>query len=318
MNVLIADKFSQSGRARLEQAGFDVTADNDLKDESLNQAVAETQADVLVVRSTRVTPETLEAGQLRLVVRAGAGYNTIDVEAARKGGIYVSNCPGTNSVAVAELAFGLVLALDRRILDNVAALRKGLWNKQEFSKSRGLYGRTLGIVGVGSVGKEMIPRARAFGMPVVGWSRSLTPAIAGELGIEFKRSPVSVAATSDVVSVHLALNDGTRNMINEEFFDAMRPGAFFINTSRAEVVDEVALGEAVQEKGIRAGLDVFDGEPSGGVGEIDSGLFKLDGVIGTHHIGASTDQAQDAVADETCRIIVEFDKTGHPPNVVWE
>ena len=318
MNVLIADKFSENGLARMEQAGFEVTADGDLSGDSLRRAVAETGADVLVVRSTRVTADVLEAGRLRLVVRSGAGYNTIDVEAARTGGIYVANCQGTNSVAVAELAFGLLLALDRRIPDNVAELRKGRWNKQEFSKSRGLFGRTLGIVGVGSVGKEMIPRARAFGMPVVAWSRSLTPAGATELGIEFKRSPIAVAATSDIVSVHMALTDDTRNMIGEEFFSAMRPGTFFINTSRAEVADEAALKQAVQEKSVSAGLDVFNGEPSGGVGEIDSGLFSLRGVIGTHHIGASTDQAQDAVADETCRIIEEFDKTGHPPNVVWE
>ena len=127
-----------------------------------------------MVRSTKVTEAILAAGALKLVVRAGAGYNTIDVAAASRRGIYVSNCPGKNSVAVAELAFALILALDRRVADNVIALRQGQWNKAEFSKARGLFGRTLGLIGVGRIGREMIPRAKAFGMPVVAWSRSLT------------------------------------------------------------------------------------------------------------------------------------------------
>ena len=146
----------------------------DLKDEALAEAVRTLNPDVLVVRSTKVTEPMLAAGALKLVVRAGAGYNTIDVAAASRRGIYVSNCPGKNSIAVAELAFALVLALDRRVADNVIALRRGEWNKKEFSKARGLYGRTLGLIGTGQIGQEMIPRARAFGMKVVAWSRSLT------------------------------------------------------------------------------------------------------------------------------------------------
>src|SRR5256714_10347176 len=129
-----------------------------------------------------------DAGALKLIVRAGAGYNTIDVAAASRRGVYVSNCPGKNSVAVAELAFALILALDRRIADNVISLRRGEWNKKEFSKARGLYGRTLGLVGVGRIGQEMISRARAFGMEVVAWSRSLTPERAATLGVEYKES----------------------------------------------------------------------------------------------------------------------------------
>ena len=116
----------------------------------------------------------LEAGRLSLVVRAGAGYNTIDVKTASSRGIYVTNCPGKNSIAVAELAFGLMLSLDRRIPDNVADLRQGRWNKKEYSKARGIFGRTLGLIGLGRIGREMISRAKAFGMPVAAWSRSLT------------------------------------------------------------------------------------------------------------------------------------------------
>ncbi len=133
----------------------------------------------------------LDAGRLSLIVRAGAGYNTIDVAGASARGIYVSNCPGKNAIAVAELAFALILALDRRVPDNVAELRAGRWNKKEFSKAQGLYGRTLGLLGVGSIGQEVIRRAAGFGMNVVIWSRRfdgedrpMTEQEARELGIE--------------------------------------------------------------------------------------------------------------------------------------
>src|SRR6185437_6187277 len=142
MRVLIADEFEHSGRDALASMGCQLRFEPKLKDESLVAAVSEWQPDVLVVRSTKVTDAVLSAGPLKLVVRAGAGYNTIDVAAASRRGIYVSNCPGKNSIAVAELAFGLILALDRRIADNVATLRQGQWNKAEYSKARGLFGRT--------------------------------------------------------------------------------------------------------------------------------------------------------------------------------
>src|SRR5450432_584398 len=212
------------------------------------QAIANTQPDVLIVRGTKVTEPMLDAGAVKLIVRAGAGYNTIDVAAASKRGIYVSNCPGKNSIAVAELAFALILALDRRIADNVITLRKGEWNKKEFSKARGLYGRTLGLIGVGKIGQEMIPRARAFGMPVVAWSRSLTAERAATLGVELKASPREVAGSSDVVSVHLALNPKTKSLIDADVFKAMREGAYFINTARGEVVDQTALVEALKTR----------------------------------------------------------------------
>jgi D-3-phosphoglycerate dehydrogenase len=206
MKVLVADKFEQSGRDGLQAIGCEVSYQPDLKDEALVNAITETAPDVLVVRGTKVTEPMLAAGPIKLVVRAGAGYNTIDVAAASKRGIYVSNCPGKNSIAVAELAFALILALDRRVVDNAVALRRGEWNKKEFSKARGLFGRTLGLIGVGKIGQEMIARAQAFGMTVIAWSRSLTPLRAAELGVTHMESPQAVAAAADVVSVHLALN----------------------------------------------------------------------------------------------------------------
>jgi D-3-phosphoglycerate dehydrogenase len=316
MKVLVADKFEQSGRDGLQALGCDVSYQPDLKDEALVNAIAGEAPDVLVVRGTRVTEPMLAAGPIKLVVRAGAGYNTIDVAAASKRGIYVSNCPGKNSIAVAELAFALILALDRRIVDNTVALRHGEWNKKEFSKARGLFGRTLGLIGVGKIGQEMISRAHAFGMPVVAWSRSLTPLRAAELDVTYMDSPKDVAAAADVVSIHLALNSETRNLIGPEFFNAMREGAYFINTARGEVVDQKALVEAMKTRGIRAGLDVYAVEPTAGTGEFNDDVAKEEGLYGTHHIGASTDQAQEAIAAETVRIVQQFKETGQVPNVV--
>jgi D-3-phosphoglycerate dehydrogenase len=287
-----------------------------LKDEALVSAIATARPDVLVVRSTKVTEPMLDAGSIKLVVRAGAGYNTIDVAAASKRGIYVSNCPGKNSIAVAELAFALILALDRRIADNVISLRNGEWNKKEFSKARGLFGRTLGLIGVGKIGQEMIPRAQAFGMPVIAWSRRLTPERAAELGIGYRATGNEVASEADIVSVHLALKPQTKGMIGPEFFAAMRPGAYFINTARGDVVDEPALIAALKTRGIRAGLDVFAKEPTTSAGEFSDPIKAEPSVYGTHHIGASTDQAQEAIAAETVRIVREFKETGKVPNVV--
>lgn len=316
MLVLIADKFEQSGRDGLQTLGCDVAYQPDLKDKALLAAVAEMRPDVLVVRSTKVTESMLEAGSIKLVVRAGAGYNTIDVTAASKRGIYVSNCPGKNSIAVAELAFALILALDRRIADNVISLRRGEWNKKEFSKARGLFGRTLGLIGVGKIGQEMIPRANAFGMPVIAWSRSLTPERAAELGVEYRATPQNVASEADVVSVHLALKPQTKGLIGADFFAAMRTGAYFINTARGDVVDQHALVEAMKSRGIRAGLDVFAAEPTSSTGEFSDPIREETNLYGTHHVGASTDQAQEAIAAETVRIIREFKETGRVPNVV--
>lgn len=316
MRVLVADSFEASGLDALAAAGCEVTHSPQAKDDELVRQVAATGADVLIVRSTKVPEAVLAAGPLKLVVRAGAGYNTIDVGAASRRGIYVANCPGKNSVAVAELAFGLIAALDRRIADNVADLRAGRWNKAEYGKARGLAGRTLGLIGLGGIGSAMVPRAQAFGLDVLAWSRSLTEARAAELGVRRAGSPLEVAAGADIVSVHLALTDDTRGLLGREFFAAMGDGAYFVNTSRGEVVDEAALAAAVELKGLRAGLDVFASEPAGGSGEFHPAIVDLPGVYGTHHIGASTEQAQLAIADEAVRIVRVFAETGTVPDVV--
>ncbi len=332
MKVLVADKFENSGIEGLEAAGCEVVYEPDLKDESLTSAIAASGASVLVVRGTGVSMEMLDAGRLSLIVRAGAGYNTIDVAAASRRGIYVSNCPGKNAIAVAELAFGLILSLDRRIPDNVADLRAGTWNKKEYSKAQGLFGRTLALLGVGSIGREMIRRAAGFGIDVVVWSRRFNgedrPMIdieARELGldsvlrsisIDLAPTPIEAASRADIVSVHVALSPETRHLVNAALLSRVRRGAIFINTARGEVVDYAALAAAVKDRGLRVGVDVYADEPASATAPFKDALVSLPGVYGTHHIGASTDQAQEAIAAETVRIIRSYKDTGRVPNVV--
>jgi D-3-phosphoglycerate dehydrogenase / 2-oxoglutarate reductase len=320
VKVLVADKFEQSGIDGLKAAGCSVLYQPDLKDDALTQAVKETAADVLVVRSTKVTAAMLEAGALSLVVRAGAGYNTIDVAAASKRGIYVSNCPGKNAIAVAELACALLLSLDRRIPDNVADLRAGRWNKREYSNARGVYGRTLGLLGYGNIGQEVARRAHAFGMPIVVWSRRFASGkdrVADQpVPMTLAQSPQEVAERCDVLSIHLAFNAETKGLVSAAVLDRLKPGSYVINTARAEVVDEAALARVVRERNVRLGLDVFAAEPATATGEFSPEIVALPNVYGTHHIGASTDQAQEAIAAETVRIVAAYKDTGKVPNVV--
>jgi D-3-phosphoglycerate dehydrogenase len=336
MKVLVADKFERSGLAGLEAAGCEVVYNPDLKEDALRRALADTGAEVVVVRSTKLTEPMMDGGHLSVIVRAGAGYDNIDVKAASARGIYVANCPGKNSLAVAELAFGLILAMDRRIPDNVFDLRAGRWNKKEYSKARGLHGRTLGILGFGNIGQEMARRAQAFGMHLAIWS---------EIGVEVDRTgtpvdmpllvrlrpssgfpvepfaeacatPEEVAEKSDVLTVHVALNDRTRRMINADLLGRLKPGAMFVNTARGEVVDYDALAAAVQERNLRVALDVYAKEPATAQGEFTDPIVQHPNVYGTHHIGASTDQAQEAIAEETVRIVRTYIETGRVMNVV--
>jgi D-3-phosphoglycerate dehydrogenase len=248
----------------------------------------------------------------------------------------VSNCPGKNSVAVAELAFGMILAMDRRIPDNVAELRAGKWNKKEYSKARGVHGLTLGLLGFGNIGQEMAKRAQAFGMNLVIWSEigvtidrdgipidlpilvRFRPASGSliEPVIQVAKTPAEVAEKCDILSVHLAANSLTKGIVNADVLGRLKPGSYFVNTARAEVVDYKALEQVVKEKNIRVALDVYPGEPAGGTADFDFPMANLPGVYGTHHIGASTDQSQEAIAAETVRIIQAYKERGLVPNVV--
>ena len=332
MRVLVADKFEKSGLEGLAAAGCTVVHEPDLSDRTLVESIARHRPAVLVGRGPKVSEEMLDAGPLALVVRAGAGVNTIDVAAAAARGILVANCPGKNAIAVAELTLGLLLALDRRIPDAVADLRAGTWNKKEYSKSAGLHGRTLGILGLGAIGCEVARRAHGFGMRIVAWSRRfqgesrwLTPTDARELGLEtvhqqapirLAPSPAEVAGACDALTLHLALGDETRGIVGAAVLDRLRPGAYFLNLARAELVDADALARAVREKRLRVGLDVYAEEPAGGNGDFSDPIVQLPQVYGTHHVGASTEQAQEAIAAETVRIVRAFVETGRAPNCV--
>ena len=323
MKVLIADTFEASGLEGLRTAGCDVIYAPGMAGDDLVRLLQSSNAEVLVVRSTRVTEPMLAAGTLSLVVRAGAGVNTIDVAAAARHGIYVANCPGKNAIAVAELAFGLLLALDRRIPDNVSALRAGRWNKRDFSQARGLYGRTLGLLGFGGVAQEVARRARSFGMDVVVWSprfqregADALTALPRDLDVTVLQSPQEVAERSDALSLHLALTDETRNFVGAGLLSRLKPGALFVNTARAELVDDAALAEAVRTRGVRVATDVFREEPTAASAEFFPALANLADLYGTHHIGASTEQAQEAIAAETVRIVRSYKEMGTVPNAV--
>ena len=315
MRILVADAFPKERLDDFRALGLSVDHQPAVPVKDLPAAARE--ARILVVRGKQVPAEVFaEAPALSLVVRAGAGVNTIDVAAASRRGVFVANCPGQNSIAVAELAIGLLVALDRRIPDNVAMLRAGKWDKKSFSEADGLFGRTLGVAGLGAIGREVVRRAQALGMKVVAWSRSLDDAKAGELGVERAPDLVELARRSHALSVHLPLSKETRGAVSRTVLEALRLGAIFLNTARAEVVDQEALLELARAGRIRVGTDVFPGEPEKGQADFDSELGKLPNVYGTHHIGASTHQAQDAIARETVRIVESFLRTGRVPNCV--
>lgn len=321
MKVLIADKFEKIGVDGITALGCEVAYEPGAGAANLGDVVEVANPEVLIVRSTKVPSRVIERGQkLRMIIRAGAGVDNIEVGAATARGVSVCNCPGMNAVAVAELAMGLLLCCDRRIPDQTESLRQGHWNKKGFSKARGLKGLTLGVVGVGAIGQEVIKRAVAFGMNVVAWSRGITPQHAAALNCEFGGTDtpalMSLARRCDAITVHLPLAPTTQKLFGRDFFDAMKPGAYFINTSRGSVVDEAALRAAVTAKGIRCGLDVFETQPGEPESDWDCPTARLEGVYTTHHVGASTDQAQMAVALETIRVVKVLIEQGRAENCV--
>jgi D-3-phosphoglycerate dehydrogenase len=294
-----------------------VVSEPGISGEALIEALQSEAPEVLIVRSTRVTAEALEASpDLALIVRAGAGYDTIDVSGAAQRGIFVANCPGKNSVAVAELTMGLIVALDRRIPDNVLDARAGHWNKKTYAQAEGLKGRTLGVIGLGNIGREVVQRAQAFDLDVIAWSRSLTPEVAEAQGIGHRSSPEAVAEDASIVTLHVASTPDTKHLADQDFFKALPDGALFVNTTRAAVVDEDALAWAMDEKDILAAVDVMEGEPASKQAEFEHPLADHPNLYMTHHIGASTQQALDATAMEAARVVRTFDEEGDVPNCV--
>lgn len=326
MNVLIADKFEKAGIEGLAKLGCKVVERAETPSDGLAAAVNDVGAGVMIVRSKKVPAAAIEGMRgLRLIIRAGAGYDNIDIAAAKKAGVDVANCPGMNAIAVAEIAMGLLLALDRRIVEQTVAAREGRWDKKEFGKTgaggaRGMKGSTLGVVGCGAIGRAVIKRALAFDMRVIAWSRSITKDHARDLGAEWGGNDTpalhAMAAACDAVSIHLPGAPDTKHLIGRDFFARMKQGAYLVNTSRGSVVDEAALREAMKTKGIRAGLDVYENQPAEAQTAWTNETVKMPGVAMTHHSGASTDQAQMAVAEEVVRIVKVFMETGRVENKV--
>ena len=318
MRILVADRLPDRFAEAMERRGHECVVEAGLTEATLPAAM--TDFEVLVVRSTRVTASVFEAaGSLRLVVRAGSGTNTIDCDEATRAGVLVANVPGRNSVAVAELTMGLLLAVDRAIPDNTSELRAGRWDKQRFGAvGRGLFGRSIGIVGLGNIGLAVAERARGFGMRLFAQAKGSRSAEClariDALGIELVPDLVTLAARVDVLTLHVPLKPETRGMVGAEVLDALGSG-ILLNTSRADVIDSDALLARLDAGGLSAGLDVFPDEPGSGSADWQSPLAAHSRVVGTHHIGASTQQAQEAVVDGVEEIITAFDR-GELLNVV--
>jgi D-3-phosphoglycerate dehydrogenase / 2-oxoglutarate reductase len=309
MHLLFADRMAEQTVAELEARGHVCVMEPGLAADELPDRVR--GFDGLVVRSTKVRRAVFEAAdRLVLVIRAGAGTNTIDTDAAASHGVFVCNVPGRNAAAVAELTLGLLLAIDRRIADNVADLRSGHWDKHRYSKAEGLLGSTMGIIGLGSIGFAVAERAAAFGIRVQSLAKpGRAPRVVArieELGITMVDSIEELVSSSDIVSLHVPSNADTRHLVDDAFLARMKKGAILLNTSRGDVIDERALLEALDARRVRAGLDVFDDEPGSGKGSWDSRLASHPEVVATHHIGASTAQAQRAIAAGVTEIVDAF------------
>src|SRR5881398_2748335 len=293
--VVVADRVAKSGVDLLSQTPDIEVIDVAGKPAELDKAIAGAHA--LIVRSeTRVTASLMaRAPHLRVVARAGTGVDTIDVPAATRLGIAVMNTPGANTVSAGEHAMGLLLALVRRISDAAAAMKRGEWDRKRFEGTE-LRGKTIGVVGLGRIGGHVAQLARAFGMHVVGHDPYLSPERAAEL--QLKLLPLDqLLAQADVVTLHVAHTEQTHHLINAERLKLMKPTAVLVNTARGELVDEAALAEAVREKRIGgAAIDVFAVEPL----PADAPLRKLERVILTPHLAASTAEAQERVSVEIC------------------
>jgi D-3-phosphoglycerate dehydrogenase len=315
MKVLVAGRLPAASLEEMQALGVEVAYQPSLTSDELAHALQ--GVNVLVIRGLEVTADAIASSNaLNLIIRAGSGTGRIDVAAASARGIYVSNTPGRNAAAVAELTLTLIGCLDRRILDASSSLRAGRWEKDEYAQAVGLRGRSLGIVGLGHVGRAVWSLARAYGMSVAAWSRSLTQARATDLGIGFASSLCELAAKSEVLTIHLDSNERTQRLVGREALEMLPRGAIFVNTSSADVVDYDALADVAKVNRLRIGLDVLPEEPQVRSSLYDHSVLHAGLVYATPHIGASTDEAQHAIANETLHVLRAFLTKGEVPNVV--
>lgn len=321
MKILLADKFQQSGIDALTAANHNLIDRPDLNQDNLNDAVTQHDPDILVVRSTKVLAPVFDnARKLSLVVRAGAGYDNIDLPAASRNAISVANCPGKNAVAVAELTIGLLIAADRSIPAQTADLKAGTWAKKTYAKSAaGLKDRTLAVIGLGHIGTAVVQRAHALELNINAWSRSLDDRTAKALGVTRAATPLEAARHADALTIHTARTPETTGLINAEILNALKTNAILVNTARGGIADETAILDAMNNRGLKYAADVYDKQPAPtdtSIADTTKELAKHPNFIGTHHCGASTEQAQEATAAEAVRIIQTYADTGTIPNTV--
>lgn len=298
MKVLVADALDREAVERLKSAGVEVIEKGGLKGPDLIAALSGVEG-ILVRGATKVTAEVLQgAPSLRVVVRAGTGLDNVDVAAARERGVRVSNTPSANSVSVAELVFGLVLALERHLVAAASDLRRGHWEKTKYA-GRELAGRTLGLLGFGHIGREVALRARAFEMPVIACDPVL-PQWPADFAWVRSVARDELFAGADILSIHVPLMAETRGTVGARELSLMRRDAILVHAARGGVVDEAALLAALQAGGLRgAALDVFEHEPPG-----EHPLLALPNVIATPHLGAATAEAQRRAGMEAAEIMI--------------
>jgi D-3-phosphoglycerate dehydrogenase len=300
--VLICDKLESSGVDLLKQAGFEVDNRPGLTGDALKEAVR--AADGVIVRSaTKITAELLDdPGKLRAVARAGVGVDNIDVAAATRKGVVVMNTPGGNTVSAAEHTIALLLALARHVPAADASMKAGRWDRSKFVGTQ-LAGKTLGVIGLGRIGREVARRAAGLDMQVVGFDPFLTPDRAGQLGIEAVAGLDQLLPRCDFLTVHTPLTDETRDLIGAAQIQKLKPGCRLVNVARGGIFNEAALAEALKSGRVAgAALDVFGQEPP----PADLPLLKAPNAVLTPHLGASTVEAQDAVAREAAQLLIDF------------
>ena len=315
-HVLIADEMSSRAVEILRgHPEIDVAVKTGLKGDALKAAVAE--IDALVVRSaTKATAEVLAAAnKLRVVGRAGIGVDNIDVKAASRRGVIVMNTPSGNAITTAEHAICLLCSLARHIPQATASMRAGTWEKKRFEGTE-LFGKTLGVLGLGTIGRIVADRAQGLKMKVLAFDPVLTEEAARKLGVEL--APLDeVFARADFISVHTPLTPETRNLVGADAFRRMKPGVLIVNAARGGIVDEAALAEAIASGKVGgAALDVFSEEPPPKDHPVLASLLAMDRVICTPHLGASTEEAQEKVAIEVAEQIADYLLNGRVRNAV--
>ncbi len=289
--VLVADDLSAEGVQILRAAGLEVDVRVGMKPEQLEAVIG--GYDAIAVRSaTKVTARVLDrAERLKVVGRAGVGVDNVDLDAATRRGVVVMNTPGGSSVTVAELTVAMMMALSRHIAQATASVKAGKWEKKKF-QGRELAGKTLGVVGIGNIGSVVVERCLGLRMRVIAYDPFISPEAAAKMGVTLVTLD-EVWRDSDVISLHVPLTEQTRNIVDGRALARMKKGVLLVNAARGGLVDEKALAEALASGQVGgAALDVFEKEPP----PADHPLLKLDGLICTPHLGASTEEAQAAVA----------------------